>query len=218
MGTPVSSYPSVLLGDVCRFIGGGTPSRKREDYYKGNIPWATVKDFKTYWITDTEDHITEAGLDDSASNLIPSGAVLLVTRVGLGKVAIAGRPMAINQDIKAVIPSTEILPEFLFWFLLSKGPEIQRIGTGATVKGVTLNDVRSISMPLPPLADQQRIIDILSRAEAEPLSRPRFVTVAPAAILPNKPTLSLAELAKLPRSTTGRLMTRLLIVCPRPSK
>ncbi|NOT13372.1 MAG: hypothetical protein HOP23_16330 [Methylococcaceae bacterium] len=165
MITTASAYPSVLLGDVCRFIGGGTPSRKRDDYFNGNIPWATVKDFKTFRIFDTEDHISEAGLADSASNLVPAGTVLLVTRVGLGKVAIAEQSLAINQDIKAVIPTPEIIPEFLFWFLLSKGSEIERMGAGATVKGVTLNDVRSIKMPLPPLDEQRRIVDILSRAD-----------------------------------------------------
>ena len=84
MSTSIGDYPSVLLGDVCRFIGGGTPSRKREDYFNGNIPWATVKYFKTFRILETEDHISEAGLADSASNLVPAGTVLLVTRVGLG--------------------------------------------------------------------------------------------------------------------------------------
>jgi type I restriction enzyme, S subunit len=74
-----SFYPFVLLGDVCRFIGGGTPSRKRDDYYDGNIPWATVKDFKTFRITDTQDHISEAGLADSASYLVEAGTVLLVS-------------------------------------------------------------------------------------------------------------------------------------------
>ncbi|MDD5321951.1 MAG: restriction endonuclease subunit S [Methylococcales bacterium] len=165
MNATASSYPSALLGDVCRFIGGGTPSRKRDDYFNGNIPWATLKDFKTFRIFDTEDHISESGLADSASNLVPAGTVLLVTRVGLGKVAIAERSLAINQDIKAIIPAPEILPEFLFWFLLSKGSEIERMGAGATVKGVTLNDVRAIRMPLSPPAEQRLIVDILSRAE-----------------------------------------------------
>lgn len=93
-----SACSSVLLRDVCRFIGGGTPSKKRDDYFDGNIPWATVKDFKAFRIADTEDHISELGLANSASNLVEAGTVLLVTRVGLGKVAIAERPMAINQD------------------------------------------------------------------------------------------------------------------------
>jgi len=154
------------LGEVCSFVGGGTPSRKKPEYFAGDIPWATVKDFKSFTIRDTEEHITEQALNDSASNLVQPGTVLLITRVGLGKVAIAGTRLAINQDIKAVLPNgDDIQPEYLFWFLLSQAKRIQEMGTGATVKGVTLNDVRAIKIPLPPLPEQRRLVDLLSRAE-----------------------------------------------------
>lgn len=156
---------TVSLGEVCEFVGGGTPSRKQPEYFQGDIPWATVKDFKSLIITDTEEHISEAAIASSATNVIEPGTVLLVSRVGLGKVAIAGRRLAINQDIKAIIPTGGIEPEFLFWFLLSKAGDIQRMGAGATVKGITLNDIKSIKMPVPPVSEQRRIVDLLSRAE-----------------------------------------------------
>lgn len=155
----------VALGEICTFIGGGTPSRKCPEYFTGDIPWATVKDFKSLRIDDTEEHVTSQAIDESAANIVEPGTVLLVTRVGLGKVAIAGARLAINQDIKAVISNDSVLPEFLFWFLMSQSARIQAMGTGATVKGVTLHDVRAISMPLPPLPEQRRIVDLLSRAE-----------------------------------------------------
>lgn len=156
---------TMLLGEVCKFVGGGTPSRKRPEYFQGDIPWATVKDFKTFLIADTEEHISEVAIADSATNIINPGTVLLVTRVGLGKVAIAGCCLAINQDVKAITPTDDVLPEFLFWFLLSKANDIKRMGAGATVKGVTLTDIKSITMPVPPISEQRRIVDILSRAE-----------------------------------------------------
>lgn len=153
------------LGDVCAFTGGGTPSRKQPDYFAGEIPWATVKDFKHFTIEDTKEHITEQAVRDSAANIIDRGSVLLVTRVGLGKVAIAGTRLAINQDIKAVQPNADLDPEFLFWFLLSQAERIQSMGTGATVKGVTLNDIKRIRCPIPSHTEQRRIVDLLSRAE-----------------------------------------------------
>lgn len=153
------------LGDVCTFVGGGTPSRKQPDYFAGEIPWATVKDFKHCTIEDTEEHITEQAVRDSAANVVERGSVLLVTRVGLGKVAVAGTRLAINQDIKAVQPNADLDQEFLFWFLLSQAGRLQAMGTGATVKGVTLNDVKAMRCPVPPLAEQRRIVDLLSRAE-----------------------------------------------------
>jgi len=156
---------TVLLGDVCKFVGGGTPSRAQPEYFQGDIPWATVKDFKTFLISDTEEHISEVAIAGSATNIISPGTVLLVTRVGLGKVAIAGCRLAINQDVKAITPTDDVLPEFLFWFLLSKANDIQRMGAGATVKGVTLNDIKSITMPVPTIPEQRHIVDILSRAD-----------------------------------------------------
>ncbi len=152
------------LGETCRFVGGGTPSRKIRHFWSGQIPWATVKDFRDDRISHTDEYITQEGLDRSASKLVPSGTVLLVTRVGLGKVAIADVDLAINQDVKAIFPSEELLPEFLFWILKQLGPEIERMGTGATVKGITLQDVWKLKIPLPLLDEQQRIVNILNRA------------------------------------------------------
>ena len=158
-------YPLVPLGDVCRFVGGGTPSRKTPEYFTGDIPWATVKDFKHFRIADTEEHISEIAVADSATNIVEAGTVLLVSRVGLGKVAIAESKLAINQDIKGLTPAPHILSEYLFWFLLSRSDKIKSMGAGATVKGITLPDIKAIQMPIPSLPEQRRIVDILSRAE-----------------------------------------------------
>ncbi len=155
----------VTLGEVCQFVGGGTPARERPDFYSGDIPWATVKDFKTSTIIDTQEHVTQEAIDRSASNIVEQGTVLLVTRVGLGKVAMAGRRLAINQDVKGLTPREDVLPEYLFWFLVAIAPKIERMGVGATVKGVTLQDVKAIRFPLPNKDVQRRIVDLLSRAE-----------------------------------------------------
>jgi len=161
----LSASKMVTLGDVCHFVGGGTPARDQPDFYSGDIPWATVKDFKSFTIFDTQEHVTQEAVDRSASNIVEPGTVLLVTRVGLGKVAMAGRRLAINQDVKGLTPRADVLPEYLFWFLVAKAPTIERMGVGATVKGVTLHDIKAIKMPLPNKADQQRIVALLLRAE-----------------------------------------------------
>jgi len=129
------------------------------------IPWATVKDFKTLVITDTEEHITETAVSECSTRIVPPGTVLLVSRVGLGKAAIAGTHLAINQDIKGITPTPEVLPDYLLRFLLSRAGHIQRMGAGATVKGITLSDIKSIEMPLPSLQEQKRVVDLLMRAE-----------------------------------------------------
>ena len=160
---PINSIP---LGEACTIVGGGTPSRAIPEYFQGELPWATVKDFKNHIIADTEEHITDSAVAGSAANVVDPGTVLLVSRVGLGKVAIAGTRMAINQDIKALTPKPGISTEYMFWFLLSKASAIQKMGAGATVKGITLNDIKAISFPVPHMDEQLSIVDVLSRADS----------------------------------------------------
>ena len=155
---------SVCLGEICEFAGGGTPSRKISEYWNGDIPWATVKDFSSDRISKTLEHVSHAGVMNSATRVVPAGTILLVTRVGLGKVAIAEVDLAINQDVKALYPSSAVIQEYLLWALKYVRPRLLSKGVGATVKGVTLRDVKDLEIPLPPLDEQQRIVGILNRA------------------------------------------------------
>ena len=161
----MSQWPTMRLGEICSIVGGGTPSRAEPEYFNGSIPWVTVKDFKRFRLLDAQEHISEKAVVDSATNVVEPGTVLLVTRVGLGKVAIADARLAINQDIKGLTPNATVSSDFLFWFLLSQAARIESMGAGATVKGVTLTDIKRIEVPTPPLPEQRRIVDLLSRAE-----------------------------------------------------
>ena len=93
----------VKLGEVLSFKGGGTPSKKSPEYWGGDIPWASVKDFKTTVLSKTQDSITSLGVSNSATNIIPKGSIIIPTRMALGKVAVNTVDMAINQDLKAVV-------------------------------------------------------------------------------------------------------------------
>lgn len=156
---------SVQLGDICRFIGGGTPSRKVDSYYIGHIPWATVKDIDSLVLCDTQEKISEEAVENSATNIIPKGTVLVVTRVGLGKVAITKTDIAINQDIKALIPDSRLDPGYLLWSMVAHAPKIVSMGKGSTVKGITLRDLANLPISLLPLPEQHRIVDIMNRAD-----------------------------------------------------
>ena len=100
----------VKLKDVVTAVGGGTPSKSNPRFWGGKIPWASPKDIKNFEIYDTQHHITEEGLKKSSTKLIPANSVLVVFRGSLllkkkkVPVAINRVPMAINQDIKALIP------------------------------------------------------------------------------------------------------------------
>ena len=151
------------LGNVCALIGGGTPAKKNEDFYKGEIPWATVRDMNVDVITQTEFKITDEAIKNSSTNIIDAGNVVIATRVGLGKVCLVNQDTAINQDLRGIVPlrSDVLTVRFLFWWLKSIAHLIEKEGTGATVKGVKLPFVKSLQIPLPPIPEQKRIVSIL---------------------------------------------------------
>lgn len=171
------SWPTIPLGDAVTFKGGGTPSRRKAEYWGGAIPWATVKDFVSGNILgSTQESITEAGLHGSATNVVPAGTVIMPTRMALGKAAIAEVDMAINQDLKALIPTSDIEPRYLLWFLLANSTRIAAMGKGATVKGVTLDQLGSLAIPLPRPSEQRRIAAILDKADTLRAKRREAIT------------------------------------------
>lgn len=156
------------LGVLVDFKGGGTPSRNVEEYWANSIPWATVKDLNEgITLTETQEFISELGLKNSASNLITKGTIIIPTRMALGKVVISEIDVAINQDLKAVfVKDKEKLDvKYLLRFLESNKENIVSMGKGATVKGITLDQLKAIKIPLPPLAEQRRIASILDKAD-----------------------------------------------------
>lgn len=156
------------LGDLVDIRGGGTPSKAMPEYWGGAIPWASVKDFKGGVLKVTEDYITELAVSCSATNVIPAGNIIVPTRMALGKVAINEVDMAINQDLKAlqVRDESTLSTQYLFHFLKSKAKFLEEQGKGATVKGITLDVLKGLEIPIHTLADQKRIATILDKMDA----------------------------------------------------
>lgn len=152
-------WAEVTLADVAAdIVGGGTPSKSHATYFEGEIPFMTVKDMNVRFPNDTQDKITQEALANSSARLVPAGTIVVATRMGLGK---AVRPVidtAINQDLKAIFPSAAISTEYLHWKLLESAPYLLSLGTGTTVKGIRLEDLRGLPIPLPPLPEQKRIV------------------------------------------------------------
>ena len=174
------TWPMVELGELVTIKGGGTPSKSIDAYWGGDVPWASVKDFKSRYISQTQDCITQAGVENSATNIIPEGVIVIPTRMALGKVAITACDMAINQDLKALFVNDECTLDrnYLARYLESKANYIESEGKGATVKGITLDFLKSIKVPLPPLAEQKRIAAILDKADAIRLKRQQAIALA----------------------------------------
>ncbi len=156
------------LGDVVdKFIGGGTPSRSTKQYWGGDLPWVTVKDFATFNPYAAQESITYEGLKNSATHLIPKGTIITSTRMALGKAVVYEVDVCINQDLKAVIPTNEIFVQYmLFWFEHNE-VNIADLGSGSTVMGLSLDELKKIDFPKPPVAEQTRIATILSDMDAD---------------------------------------------------
>lgn len=156
----------IQLGELCTFLNGGTPNKAKPEYYGGEIPWITGADISEGRILGSRTMITEMGLRSSATNLARPGALLLVTRTSVGKVAEVTAPIAFSQDITAVIPDVNRLDlKYLRQFLTASGPRLQRLARGATIKGVTRGNVEGLQIPFPPLPEQRRIAAILDHTD-----------------------------------------------------
>lgn len=157
---------TVPLGEIVTFKGGGTPDKSVSGYWGGDVPWASVKDFKSTSISRTTDYITQEGVKNSATSIIPAGTIIVPTRMAVGKAAICTIDVAINQDLKALLPSKHVETRYLLHALLASSGELERHATGATVKGITLDVLRKLQIPLPSLLEQRRIAAVLDQADA----------------------------------------------------
>jgi type I restriction enzyme S subunit len=151
---------------------GGTPSTDNPDYWDGSIPWVSAKDMKALILEDTEDHISPEGLADSPAQMVPPRCVLLVTRSGILKhtlpVAVPQLAVAINQDVKALIPALLIHAEYFAYTLNGNQMALLTLWRqqGATVESLDVEAVKVTAVPLPPLPEQCAIANFLDAQTA----------------------------------------------------
>ncbi len=168
---PVDEWPYSIpekwcwtrLGNITKVIGGGTPSSKVEAYYKdGNIPWISPADLSNYndiYISHGAKNMTKLGLDKSSARLLPSGTVCLSSRAPIGYVAIAKNELCTNQGFKSFLPAPCYIPKYLYWYLKSNKGLLESYASGTTFLELSGSKAALVEFPLPPLAEQQRIID-----------------------------------------------------------
>ena len=151
-------WEDTTIGELFDFKGGGTPSKKEDDYWNGNIAWASVKDIKGDYLNNTVDYITDKGLENSSSNLAKKGQVILITRISPGKSIITNIDVAINQDLKIIIPKIKISNKFTQYLFKSIEENILKLSSGTTVKGINLNNLNSITIPSISIEEQHQIV------------------------------------------------------------
>ena len=160
--------PEHTFGEVIlKIIGGSTPSKSHVEYYQGNIPFMTVKDMTSEYLQDTAWHITQEAVKNSNTNIVPPNTLIIATRVGLGKIVQMSKAVAINQDLKGLILKKDVVDQAFFKYILKyKTSEILRRSRGTTVKGITLEDFKTIPFSLPTLPKQKAIVKKIETAFA----------------------------------------------------
>lgn len=152
-------WPMVKLGDVCVLIGGGTPAKDNAEYWSaGTIPWISAK-----YISDSHrvvgaENITSKAVQETSTKIAPEGSVIFVSRVSVGKFALADKEYAINQDLTAVIPEPVVDNKYLLIIAQKLAKRIEKDANGTGVRGVTREYMANLTFPLPPLEVQKEIV------------------------------------------------------------
>lgn len=148
---------------IYKSFSGGTPSTDKLDYWDGGIPWVSSGDVKSNYLNGTSREISYIGLLRSSSNLAPKGSVIFVTRSGILQhtfaISILEKEMAINQDIKCLILTKLISPEYFQKIIQGNNSRIlvETRQQAATVESINMNAFYNLFIPLPPIEEQDRI-------------------------------------------------------------
>lgn len=152
------------LSEIMTLIGGGTPKTSNPDYWDGNIPWISVKDFngERRYVTTTEKKITKLGLENSSTKLLSKGDIIISARGTVGELAIISSEMAFNQSCYGLRAKDFVDSTFLYYLLKQSVCVLQHNTHGSVFDTITRDTFDGITINLPPLATQQKIATILS--------------------------------------------------------
>lgn len=154
----------VKLEEICTIVSGGTPSRSKPDYWNnGNIPWIKIKDMKSKYIDSAEEFITEEGLNNSSTKMLKSDTILYSIFATLGEVGILKIDACTNQAIAGLSlkENSNILKEYLYYYLKSKKKDVNNLVRGVAQNNINLSLLRKFKIPVMPLHQQKKIIEVL---------------------------------------------------------
>ena len=157
------------LGELGKWKGGMTPSMRNPDYWlNGTIPWISSGDMKFVHLKETGSYITNEAVKHGSTTMLPAGSIVMVTRSGILRkylpVATNLIPMAINQDIKALLLKNELSSSFILHAITESGPRIlsQCMKSGTTVESIEFKWLKAFFLAIPPLPEQRAIATVLS--------------------------------------------------------
>jgi type I restriction enzyme S subunit len=160
-----SKRSSYQLADVINLIGGGTPKTSVPEYWDGNIPWISVKDFNNddRYVYSTEKSITQAGLDNSSAKMLAHDDIIISARGTVGELAMIPFPMAFNQSCYGIRGKKGIIVQSYLYYLLRDSIRILKSQThGSVFDTITRDTFANIEARLPSIEEQQTIVDTLT--------------------------------------------------------
>ena len=171
LGEIPEDWEVVKIGEFTDCTAGGTPSTAIPEYWNGDIPWMSSGELHLKQVYDVSGRITELGLDNSSTSIVPEKSVL-IGLAGQGKtrgtVAISRIPLCTNQSIAAVFPSNLFCSEYLFYNLENRYEELRSLSTGDGGRGgLNLTIIRNLAVPFPSLPEQTAIALTLSDMDSE---------------------------------------------------
>jgi type I restriction enzyme S subunit len=163
------SWPVIALSDFCRTGSGGTPSRRKNgEYYGGHIPWVKSGELLDDVLNATDEHITDAALRESSAKMVPAGAVLIAMYgATVGRTALLEIDATTNQAVCFVLPDPKLAVERYVWHALRASyDDLLAKRVGGAQPNISQQIIRHLKVPLPPLAEQRRIVEIVDQADA----------------------------------------------------
>ena len=160
----MEEWKECKLSEIMDLIGGGTPKTSNPDYWGGDIPWISVKDFngERRYVGDTEKKITKLGLENSSTKILSKGDIIISARDTVGELAIIPSDMAFNQSCYG-LRAKDFVDSCFLYYLLKQSVNILKHNThGSVFDTITRETFENISVKLPPLPTQQKIARILS--------------------------------------------------------
>lgn len=152
-------------GDFYKTTSGGTPSRSHEEYYEnGSIPWVKTGDLKSKYLFQTEEKISELGINNSSARIYPANTVLLAMYgATIGATSILKINAATNQACAAFVPREDILPEYLYAFLESRKERFINDAVGGAQPNLSASYLKSVSFDCVSLEKQKNVTRVLNR-------------------------------------------------------
>ena len=164
-------WKTVKLGEICNIINGSTPLRNESKYWEnGCVPWFTIEDLREQGknITSTKQKVTQFAVSGKKVKLVPKNSVLLCCTASIGEVAIARVEMATNQQFNALTPKSDGLnADYLYYVATTLKQTLLGVSGSTTINFISISKLKELLIPLPPLAEQQRIVAKLDAAFAE---------------------------------------------------